>query len=103
MKEQRTHTLAARPASLFAYALELRFHLPRLQPLETLHFLAPLGLLRFFALSPPLARCLAALRMLGRPAHALHCTWEGWDMRRVGLFKPEVVRAFEALGDLVEH
>lgn len=94
--------MAVRPSSLFANTLELRFHLSRLEPLEALHFLAPLGLLRFFAFSPPLARCMAALRMLCRPAHALHGTWEGWDVRRVGLFEPEVVRAFKALGDLVK-
>jgi hypothetical protein len=103
MRKGRGHTLAARPSSLFANTLELRSHLSRLEPFEALHFFAPLGLLRFFALSPPLARCLAAFRMLCRPAHALYGTWEGWDVRRIGFFEPEVVRAFETLGDLVKH
>ena len=44
---------------------------------------------------------MVALRMLGQPAHALYGTWEGWDVR-VGFFEPEVVPAFEALGDLVK-
>jgi hypothetical protein len=82
--------------------LELRFYLSRFKTLETLHFLASLGLLRFFALSPPLACCMPVLRMLCRPAHALYCTWERWDVCCVGFFEPEIVRAFEALGDLVK-
>ena len=94
--------MAVRPSSLFANTLELRFHLSRLEPLEALHFFAPLGLFRFFAFSPPLARCMAVLRMLRRPAHALYGTWEGWYVRRVGLFEPEVVRAFEALSNFVK-
>jgi hypothetical protein len=91
-----------RPSSLFANTLELRFHVSRFEPLETLYFLASLGLLCFFALSPPLARCMPALCMLCRSAHALYRTWERWDMCCVRFFEPEVVRAFEALGDLVK-
>jgi hypothetical protein len=40
--------------------------------------------------------------MLGWSAHALHGTWERWDVRRVGLFEPEVVGAFEAVCDQIK-
>jgi len=82
--------------------LELPFHLSRLERLETLHLFTSLSLLRFFTLSPPLACCMSALRMLCLPAHALYGTREGGDVRCVGFFEPEVVRAFKALSDLVK-
>src|SRR5712672_2101241 len=94
--------MTARPPSLFANALELRFHLSHLEAFEALHFLAPLSLLRLFTLSPPVARLTAALRVLRWPAHALYGAWEGRNVRRVGLFESEVVRAFEALRGLVK-
>lgn len=95
--------MATRPASLLANSFKLRFHFSRLETLEALHFFAPLRLLRFFALLPPLARCMATLRMLRLPAHALYSTWERRDVRRLGFFEPEVVRTLEALCDLVKH
>jgi hypothetical protein len=91
-----------RPSTLFANTFQLDFHLARLEPLEAFHFFASLDFLRFFTLSPSLARCVAAFRMLGRSAHALYGTRERWDVHCAGLFESEVVRAFEALGGLVK-
>jgi hypothetical protein len=77
-------------------------HLSRLEPLEALYLFAPLDLLSFFALPPALARSTAAICIVCWPTYALDSTWEGRDVRCVGLFVAEVVRALEALGYLIK-